>query len=334
MLRIAFTAADLTRVRLAHSPMVEVVTSSFALNQPDRFRMYGSWRTRVRPLVARAGLETMLAVVCGPACYVPDFLTPVPATARPSLEEEVRVLAATPLDQVAAEVATAWAGHPAPPQIARFATDPAGGLAELIQQIRRYFRLAIAPIWPRVRAVAEAEIAQRARTAAELGPRALLEDLHPQLDWDGAALRLAHAKSRDWELDGHPLALLPAGFAGPLVHTMTEAPTGRALWYPPRGYGRLLGPGRQGEPGSALAALLGPTRAAVLTLLAAPGTTGEVAAALELAPATASHHLTILRNAGLVAAERIGRRLRYLRTPLGEQLTAGSEAPSAGPPVF
>jgi hypothetical protein len=178
--------------------MVEVVTSSFALDQPNRFGMYGSWRARVRPLVARAGLETMLAVVCGPACYVPDFLTPVPATARPSLEEEVRVLAATPLDQVAAEVDAAWAGHPAPPQIVRFATDPAGGLGDLIQQIRRYFQLAIAPIWPRLRAVAEAEIAQRARTAAELGPRALLEDLHPQLDWDGSALQLAHVKSRDW----------------------------------------------------------------------------------------------------------------------------------------
>jgi hypothetical protein len=332
VIRIAFTAADLTRLRLTHSPMVEVVTSSFALNQPNRFWMYGSWRARVRPLVARAGLETMLAVVCGPACYVPDFLTPVPATARPSLEEEVRVLAATPLHQVAAEVDAAWAGHPAPPQIVRFATDPAGGLDDLIQQIRRYFQLAIAPIWPRLRAVAEAEIAQRARTAAELGPRALLEDLHPQLDWDGSALQLAHVKIRDWELDGHPLTLLPAGFAGPLVHTMTEAPTGRALWYPPRGYGRLWGPTRQFEPGSALAALLGPTRAAVLTLLAVPSTTGEVAAALQLAPATASHHLTILRNAGLVVAERIGRRLRYLRTPLGEQLTAGSETPSAGSP--
>lgn len=312
--------------------MVEVVTSGFALNQPNRFQMYGSWRARVRPLVARAGLETMLAVVGGPTCYVPDFLTPVPATARPSLEEEVRVLAATPLHQVAAEVDAAWAGHPAPPQIARFATDPAGGLTDLIQQIRRYFQLAIAPIWPRLRAVAEAEIAQRARTAAELGPRALLEDVHPQLDWDRSALRLAHVKSRDWELDGHPLTLLPAGFAGPLVHTMTEAPTGRALWYPPRGYGRLWDPARQFEPGSALASLLGPTRATVLTLLAVPSTNGEVAAALQLAPATASHHLTILRNAGLVVAERIGRRLRYLRTPLGEQLTVGSETPSAGSP--
>jgi DNA-binding transcriptional ArsR family regulator len=58
----------------------------------------------------------------------------------------------------------------------------------------------------------------------------------------------------------------------------------------------------------------------VLTLLAVPSSTGEVAAALHLAPATASHHLTTLRDAGLVVGERLGRRLRYLRTALGEQL--------------
>jgi DNA-binding transcriptional ArsR family regulator len=326
--RIEFTPADLVGLRFAHSPMVEVVTSGFALNQPTRFWMYAAWRARTRPLLTGAGLQTFLAVVSGPTCYVPDFLTPVPATARPSLADELRVVAATPLDWVAAEIHAAWAGHPAPPQILRFATDPAGGLAELVRQIRRYFDLAVAPAWPRLRAVVEGEITHRALTAAERGPRALLTDLHPKLDWDGSALRLADAKSRHWGLDGHPLALLPAGFAGPTVHTMTEAPTGRALWYPPRGYGRLWDSPQRVEPSTALAALLGPTRAAVLTLLAVPCSTGEVATALRLAPATASHHLTTLRDAGLVVGERVGRRLRYLRTGLGEQLGGISEAPA------
>jgi DNA-binding transcriptional ArsR family regulator len=72
-----------------------------------------------------------------------------------------------------------------------------------------------------------------------------------------------------------------------------------------------------------LSALLGPTRAAVLTLLAAPHSTGDIAARLGLAVGTASHHLTTLRNAGLATAERVGRRLLYQRTPLGDQLTTG-----------
>jgi DNA-binding transcriptional ArsR family regulator len=308
--------------------MVEVVTSGLALSRPTTFWMYAAWRARVRPLLAGTGLQTFLAVVSGPTCYVPDFLTPVPATARPSLADELRVVAGTPLDRVAAEVDAAWAGHTAPPQVLRFGTDPAGALAELVRQIRRYFELAVAPVWPRLRAAVEGEIAHRALAAAERGPRALLADLHPKLDWDGSTLRLGYAKSRHWGLDGHPLALMPAGFAGPMVHTMTEAPTGRALWYPPRGYGRLWDQPKRIEPSAALAALLGPTRAAVLTLLAVPCSTGEVATALGLAPATASHHLTTLRDAGLVVGERVGRRLRYLRTGLGEQLGGGSEAPT------
>jgi DNA-binding transcriptional ArsR family regulator len=95
---------------------------------------------------------------------------------------------------------------------------------------------------------------------------------------------------------------------------------GRALWYAPRGYGNLWS-SPEVRPGAALSALLGPSRAAVLTLLAAPSSTGEVADRLGLAPATASHHLTTLRDAGLVAAERAGRRLLYQRTRLGDQLT-------------
>ncbi|GIG89397.1 ArsR/SmtB family transcription factor [Plantactinospora endophytica] len=351
MLRIEFAPADLVRLRFAHSPMVEVVTSLFVLNRPDRFWMYDGWRRSVGPALAGTPLPTLRALAAAPSCEVPDFLTPVPSGARPTLDEELRVIADTPLELVAEEAYRSWAGWPAPPEVARFDTDPAGALAELVREIRQYFTLAIAPFWPRLRAAAEGEIARRALTAAERGPRALVRGLHPGLDWDGTALLLGSAKERRGSLDGHPLALLPAAFAGSRVYSMTEAPTGRALWYAPRGYGRLWdSPVPRGsaadpatpvgslsgplpvEPPPALAALLGPTRAAVLTLLAVPHSTGEVADTLRLAPATASHHLTTLRDAGLVVGERFGRRLRYLRTGLGEQLGVGIGAPPARRP--
>jgi DNA-binding transcriptional ArsR family regulator len=330
VIRIEFAPADLIGLRFAHSPMVEVVASCLALRSRSRHRLYPSWRARVGPLFHGQGLGTFRAVVCGPAGYVPDFLTPAPDTARPTLDQELRVVAGTPLDRVAVEVDRAWTGHRAPPEIDRFATDPAGGLAELVRQVRRYFELAIAPGWPRLREIAEGELVRRGLLAAERGPRALLADLHPRLDWDGAALRLAYAKEGDFSLDGHPLAMLPTAFAGPDVYAMAESPTGRALWYAPRGHGRLWDRPASVEPSAALAALLGPTRAAVLTLLAVPCSTGEVAAALRLAPATASHHLTTLRHAGLVVGERVGRRLRYRRTGLGEQLGAVSRPPAEG----
>lgn len=324
VIQIEFSDADLATVRLAHSPMVEVVTSTFALYRPSKYWMYRSWRSRVAPQLPRAGLETFLAVTTGPNCFVPDFLSPVPVGARPRLEEELAVIGATPLEQVAAEVHAAWAGHPAPPEILRFEHDPRRALDDLVRQIRRYFELAIAPFWPRLRAVVESDIARRARTAAERTPRALVSGLHPRLDWDGATLHIGYTRDDHWGLDGHGLALLPAGFAGPSMYTVSAAPSGRALWYPPRGYGRVWDQPAPVQPSAALAAVLGHTRASVLTLLAMPHSTGEVASVLGLSPATASHHLTTLRDAGLVAGDRVGRRLRYLRTGLGEQLANAS----------
>ena len=325
MIRLAFAPADLAGVRFAHSPMAEVIASSVALTKPEQFWMYASWRARVRPALAEAGLETFLAVVARPKGWVPDFLSPVPAVARPLLRDELAMIAATPLDRVAWEVGRAWHGTAdVPPVVARFERDPAGGLAVLLREVRQYFDLALAPFWPRLRTAAEAEIAARARAAAEHGPRALVRDLHPTLSWDETVLRIGYGDQReDVGLDGHGLTLLPSGFAGPKVFAMTEASQGRALWYPPRGYGTLWDRTPRSEPTAALAALLGPTRAAVLTLLAAPHSTGEVAEALGLAAATASHHLTTLRDAGLIAGSRVGRKLEYSRTGLGEQLGGG-----------
>jgi hypothetical protein len=300
VIRLEFGPADLAGLRFVHSPMVEVMAA-----------ILGG-----RPAGGLLG-----AVTANPRVYVPDFLTPVLPVPRPSLRDELRVIAATPLDRVAAEVARTWPGPGGPPDLARFGHDPAQCLLVLVREIQAYFHQTVEPFWGRLRALVDTEIAHRSRVVAEQGPRALLHHLHPKIGWDGAAILLDYTgKSGDWSLDGHPLTLMPSGFAGSSVYAVAEAPTDRALWYAPRGYGGALTAPHPPQPAAALAALLGPTRAAVLTLLATPHSTGEVAATLGLAPATASHHLTTLRDTGLVAAERIGRRLRYSRTRLGDQL--------------
>jgi len=315
VIRIELGERDLVGLRLAHSPMAEVVASVSLARRPSA----PAW-WRAGAVATLRTLPALGALLAAPAGYVPDFLTPAPVVSRPRLDDELRVVAATPLDRVVAEVDRAWVGH-APP---RFATDPAAGLAQVVTEIRRYWAAVVAPLWPRVRSVVEAELVFRARVAVTDGPRSLLAGLHPTVAWDGATLDVHCATDERWGLDGHPLTLVPAALAGPKVHTMGDAPDGRALWYPPRGHGRLWE--TTVAPATALANLLGPTRAAVLTLLAAPATTGAVADALGLAPATASHHLTTLRDAGLLLGERVGRQVRYSRTPLGDDL-AGTAAP-------
>jgi hypothetical protein len=316
-----FGPTDLAGVRFAHSPVAEVAASAFALRGGHDAWLQASWRSRVAPSLPN--WPTFRAVFLGPRGYVPDFLTPVPLTGRPTLAEELADVASTPLDQVAEQVLAGWVGSDAPPEIGRFARDPQAALTVLLAEVRSYFDVAIQPLWQRLRAAAEAEIGTRARAAAEHGARMLVDELHPKLGWNGSALLLRYPnKYGQWSLDGHHLTLMPTGFAGTEVYAMPDSPIGRTLWYAPRGFGNLWTPGeRAADP--PLSALLGPTRAAVLTLLAAPHSTGDVATRLGLATGTASHHLTTLRNAGLASAERAGRRLLYQRTPLGDQLTAG-----------
>ncbi|WIM93216.1 helix-turn-helix domain-containing protein [Actinoplanes oblitus] len=319
MIAWEFGAADLAGLRFAHSPMAELVASVLALRGGPAGWLRPDWS--VRTAATMRALPALRAVLCGPRGHAPDFLTPVPAVARPSLDDELAVIAATPLDQVAEQVTAGWAGE-GPPVVRRFAEAPAVALTGLLGEIREYHAAAIAPVWSRLRATAEAEIATRVRVAAERSPRAIFDGLHPRLDWDGSALLLKYPdKSGEWSADTREMTLLPTAFAGPHVYAMTGATTGRSLWYAPTGYGNLWSPPPQ--PSAALSALLGPTRAAVLTLLATPATTGEVATLLGLAPATASHHLTTLRDAGLITPHRTGRRLHYQHTHLGHQLTEG-----------
>jgi DNA-binding transcriptional ArsR family regulator len=58
--------------------------------------------------------------------------------------------------------------------------------------------------------------------------------------------------------------------------------------------------------------------------LAAPRSTTELAERLSLSPATASHHLAALREAGVVTGRRDGRSVLYARTPLGDALASGA----------
>jgi len=90
--------------------------------------------------------------------------------------------------------------------------------------------------------------------------------------------------------------------------------------------GRDLDHSAEPRPGAgtggsdALHALLGASRAALLRDLVRPRTTSELATRHGLAVGTVSGHLSILAQTRLVSAHRRGRRVYYLRTPLGSLL--------------
>ncbi|MYV51324.1 winged helix-turn-helix domain-containing protein, partial [Streptomyces sp. SID3212] len=84
-------------------------------------------------------------------------------------------------------------------------------------------------------------------------------------------------------------------------------------------------PGWWGDPGrragrGALAAMLGPTRAAALRVIEGGCSTGELARRIGVTPPTASQHAAVLREARLVVSTRRNNTVIHTLTPLGAAL--------------
>ena len=80
---------------------------------------------------------------------------------------------------------------------------------------------------------------------------------------------------------------------------------------------------------TALGDLIGPRRAQILQTLAAPATTTQLSERLRASPAGISGHLAVLRRSGLVAGERRGREVLYVRTRGGDALVAAASSGGA-----
>jgi DNA-binding transcriptional ArsR family regulator len=177
------------------------------------------------------------------------------------------------------------------------------------------------PAWPRIRAFLDADIAHNARRLAQGGPAELFADLHPGVAWADDHLDVTSDREATVELAGRGLVLMPSAFQWARPATTDLEPWQPTLIYPARGIATLWDQGARAPDG--LARLLGATRAAVLADLDAPRSTTDTAKRLSISPATASHHLTTLRDAGLITARREGRTMLYVRTPGGDALTGG-----------
>ncbi|MEU8997343.1 DUF5937 family protein [Streptomyces caniferus] len=319
-----FGADDLLRIRFAVSPLCETHEAVRTLRRADRHGYHTPWLRRMHEKLAGLDL-TPLWLFMPASGYTPDFLGRPPDAPMAGFDEELARLRATDPALARAEMAKSLACTPGAAESSRgraALTDPAGAVRELARVTERAWRTLIAPDWPRLRALLEAEIAYRSRQLAGGGLRRLFDDLHPRLSWSGGMLtvrtRTDFAQMQD--LDGRGVLLLPSVFVWPDVVSGFDPPWQPTVIYPARGIGGLW---TEPETGPALARLLGANRAAVLTALDAPSTTTALAHRLGLAPSSVSAHLSVLRDAGLLAARRHGHQVLYERTPLGITLAAG-----------
>ena len=155
---------------------------------------------------------------------------------------------------------------------------------------------------------------------AQGGHQALFGSLHQQLRWRHDGLE---KPGIDWEyeLGGGGLLLIPSAFlTGPPVFVKGDGVRlGHALIYAAQPNGQYAGheDGPREAGNDNLAALIGPTRAAVLRALREPRGTADLAGLVNISPASASEHAKVLRDADLIETRREGRSVRHSLTPLG-----------------
>ncbi|MGD3105796.1 DUF5937 family protein [Streptomyces sp. YGL11-2] len=325
-LDLHFGADDLLRIRFAISPLCETHEALRTLRRTDRHGYHLPWLRRMRERVAGLDLSPVWLFMPSPRPgYTPDFLGRPPDVPLADFAAELARLRATDPALARAEMAKSLACTPGAAESARgraALADPRRAVQELADTTERAWHALLAPDWPRLRALLEAEIAYRSRQLADGGLRRLFADLHPRLSWSEGTLtvrtRTDFVQMQD--LDGRGVLLLPSVFVWPDVVSGFDPPWQPTVIYPARGIGRLW---QSSAAGPALARLLGANRAAVLAALDAPATTSALAHRLGLAASSVSAHLSVLREAGLLVSRRHGHQVRYERTPLGIALAAG-----------
>ncbi|MFC3577680.1 ArsR/SmtB family transcription factor [Streptomyces yaanensis] len=331
MLRIHFTPEDFARIRMASSPdpLWEITCSLHRLQTARGRWAYADWYRDTRDTLAGTSLgeavRRLLVPVLPRARYFPDFLTPHESV--DGLDRGLAAIVDTPPTRVAHEVgmlarvsgAPAWA-----PRLVERETRE-----ELVKVLRAYHDAVIAPHQDRLRASIGGERALGAREALDTGIEGLLGGLSPAMRWRPPVLQVDYVEDRDLYLGGRGLRLVPSYFCWQAPIALADDTLQPVLVYPLRA-ARLPAPAFPSD--ASLAALLGRTRAAALRALALGATTSELARFLGISPATATHHTTVLRDAGLIMSQRSNNTVLHTLTPLGAAMLRRTlMSPSAGP---
>jgi DNA-binding transcriptional ArsR family regulator len=337
MIRIQLDVEDLANTRFGISPLSEAVRSLRALSDPSQHTLHLPWLRAVRRHLEPGDRELLQSLVGAsrtppdfrgsPSMALPDFLTPRPTRFNMRFEEELATVRATAPDTVRRDLLATHAPDPLPDPLRSAKHSGRRTIRTILNAIcdalHRYWESAIAPSWPDMRLVLEADTTYRARQLAVGGARLLFADVHPNVSWSDGVVSVAEMiGDHTVKAAGRGLLLMPSIFATKPVPPLDpgEPP---ALAYPSRGVGTLWAPPPQPDL-TALVDLLGRTRALLLQMLDEPLATVEIARRLKVTPSAISQHLQVLHSTGLVTRARDRRQVLYRRSPVGNELISGS----------
>jgi len=330
MIRFRLNSAALARIRFAYSPLAETAKSLYMVNSGSIHPQHYRWYERVRSGLGRVDRELLNAVV-PPAGHIAEFLFVGATATTTTIEQQLQLVAHWPPEHFASELTQAHRGHGLPAAARRLIDLGADGPPRAASALEQYWRVAVAPYWPQLRAVLDADVAYRVGKLTRGGIAELMHDLHPSIELNEHAIRIA--SRTDGDVDGGGLTLVPCVFIWPHLWVEVGLAGDPSLTYGARGVGSLW---QQDDSAAAdeeddpLGALLGRTRAEILVTLRLPRSTTDLARTTGLTPPTVSSHLAILRRGGLVTCWRSGRRVLYQRTALGSTVVAACGHDKAG----
>ncbi|MFF6793758.1 winged helix-turn-helix domain-containing protein [Streptomyces filamentosus] len=327
VLRIHFTAEDLARVRVARvpDPLAETVLSLPVLQDGGPGGVaFAGWRERTRGGLRAAMRPLFELAPAGVGEYVPEVFG---HAATGTLADSLDHTWSLPRLQWTADFDAVVRQRPRAPRWihALHHGDPEWG-SVVRRALSAYHAVAVAPYWAQIAATAHTDRTRRALALADTGVEGLLAGLHPEVRWTAPVLHVPCEADADLPLAGRGLLLVPTFFWPKPLALTDNADPGRplVLRYPVArdlsDYGQVWAPSAPRRPDGALGALLGSTRARVLRAAEAPASTAELGRRTGTSPATASHHATVLRTAGLLTSDRYGNGVRHALTPLGRAL--------------
>ena len=324
MLKAELSPEGLGGTRFGYSALAEVVGSVRVLQSPNPPWVMRRWRARTLARLTRGDLELLASVVPAPPHhYAPDFFfAHSMTTPSAALEAQLAELRATPSTELVEDLRHAWAPRE-PARMWLRSGDVGERLADLIG---RYWQSAIAPYWERMGAVIDADVERRCSRMAREGLARVINDLHETLSISDGEIRVLKPYLDKCLADARPV-LIPTVFTWPRLAVIHDQHGRFDLFYGVEGVGRVWDRPVSGGVSTPLAELIGRGRADILLRLGRPKTTTELAAEAAVSPSTVSQHLSILRNARMVRADRQGRAVLYRRTALADTVVTQVGAP-------
>jgi len=330
MIVVPYSPQDLNEVRFVYSPLVEL-SLSYMLYRGKRAnlpklhlpRSYRTWYEDTRLALAGQPLPYMDAVVL-PCRYLADFVTPTPYASRQALDDQLADVLATSHEIVRRNVEVLIEEDGMTDERREFLDEPDRVLRRLVDELRCYWELGIAPHWDSMRAVLENDVFYRARQLAEDGVVQVMGRLAEGLLLESEALVLDKSHY-DHVIDPGKLPrrgfhLVPSVFSLPdHVKWQINPDWQPMLIYSARGSG-LWHTEDQPQPDAALELTLGASKARILQSLLEPVSSGQLAEMLHVTPGSVSQQLGKLSEAGLVASHRDGSRVYYRLSRRGEGL--------------